>query len=116
MEAASYGISQGAMMENGNREALTGSSMLQQKRDTYYFWSILFARASLITKAKHIEEGGCDCLGYQKWNLDTSNSSNIYFMSHLNRHIVHTFRCLTLSPIMKLAPNREVSVGAVLET
>lgn len=100
-----------------HREALIGSSMLQQKRDTYYFWSILFARASLITKANHIEEGGCDCLGYQKWNLDISNnSSNVYFMSLPNRHIVHTFRCLTLSPIMKLAPNREVSVGAVLET
>lgn len=35
-----------------------GSSMLQQKRDMYYFWSVLFARASLITKANHIEGGG----------------------------------------------------------
>lgn len=47
-------------------EPQMGSIMLQQKRDTHHYCSLLLARANLGAKANFGNTGKCDCSEYQK--------------------------------------------------
>lgn len=56
-EAPAYGISQVSVTGYRDRRTTQGSSVLQQKRDTHHFCSILLARANLIAKVNLRETG-----------------------------------------------------------